>query len=227
MTMYCKIDDLNEIIKSNNISVIFVDIDDTLYDYKFAHRKALNECYQNSFLAKGIISFSEFKEKYRYYRDLITNQFKYNGSTRSRILAFQRMFESLGINSAYTHSLDFENKYWSSIIKNIKPNENLIALLKSNKSKGIKICALSDMQMRFQVEKLKKLRLTRTIEFLVTSEEVGVEKPSASLFKYALNKLSITPDKAIMIGDNYDKDIKGAADIGIKTFHHQFIFTSK
>tara|TARA_Y100000816_G_C25945567_1_gene493212 strand:- start:521 stop:847 length:327 start_codon:yes stop_codon:yes gene_type:complete len=104
----------------------------------------------------------------------------------------------------------------------MEPNNNLIEALKTHKKNGIKVCALSDMQMRIQVEKLKKLKLNKVIDFLVTSEEVGIEKPAKKIFKHALRKLSAEPSRTLMIGDNVKKDIDGALAIGINAFHHKF-----
>ena len=104
----------------------------------------------------------------------------------------------------------------------MEPNQRLIKALKSFKLQGIKVCAVSDMQMRIQVEKLKKLNLHNVIDCLVTSEEVGVEKPAKKIFRYALKKISAKPENTLMIGDNLKKDIEGAAAVGINTYHHKF-----
>ena len=51
------------------------------------------------------------------------------------------------------------------------------------------------MQARFQIKKLEKLKLSKKIDFLVTSEEVGVEKPDLRIFSSALAKLNIKKDQ--------------------------------
>ena len=77
------------------------------------------------------------------------------------------------------------------------------------------------MQATFQVEKLKKLNLSKYIDFLVTSEEAGAEKPDKKIFNLALQKMKLSKSKVIMIGDNIKKDIKGAESIGIKAIYYQ------
>ena len=215
-------DALNRIIDKRNINTIFVDIDDTLYDYEYAHAKSIKYCHEKTNIINKAINFKRFIKDYINCRNLITSKFKNNGSSRSRILALQMLFENYKIKMAYMHAYSFENLYWKTLYKFMEPNNSLIEALKTHKKNGIKVCALSDMQMRIQVEKLKKLKLNKVIDFLVTSEEVGIEKPAKKIFKYALRKLSAEPSRTLMIGDNIKKDIEGALAIGINTFHHKF-----
>ncbi len=215
-------DTLNRIIDKKNINTIFVDIDDTLYDYEYAHAKSIKYCYENSKIINKEINFKQFNQDYRNCRNLITSKFKNNGSSRSRILALQMLFENYKIKMAYMHAYKFENLYWKTLYKFMEPNKNLIESLRTHKKNGIKVCAISDMQMRIQVEKLKNLKLNDVIDFLVTSEEVGTEKPAKKIFKHALRKLSAVPSRAIMIGDSIKKDIDGALAMGMNTFHHKF-----
>lgn len=215
-------DDINNIVDKKNINTIFVDIDDTLYDYEYAHAKSIKYCFENFKVINKDINFNRFNQDYRNCRNIITTKFKNNGSSRSRILALQMLFEDYELNMAHIHAYQFENLYWKTLYKFIEPNKNLIECLRAHKQNGVKICALSDMQMRIQVEKLKTLKLNNVIEFLVTSEEVGIEKPAKKIFKHALRKLSAKPSRTLMIGDSIKKDIEGAMAMGINTLHHKF-----
>ena len=50
---------------------------------------------------------------------------------------------------------------------------------------------------------------------MVTSEEVGVEKPEPAAFLTALERLGVSAGEAVFIGDNPDGDIRGAIGAGI------------
>ena len=60
---------------------------------------------------------------------------------------------------------------------------------------------------------------------LVTSEEVGKEKPHPYMFMSALQKVDLKANEVCMIGDNFKKDIKGSASLGIESiwFNHERI----
>jgi FMN phosphatase YigB (HAD superfamily) len=50
------------------------------------------------------------------------------------------------------------------------------------------------------------------------SEEIGVTKPGAGIFRHALDKLAITPadyGRVVMVGNHLARDIKGANALGL------------
>jgi putative hydrolase of the HAD superfamily len=66
-----------------------------------------------------------------------------------------------------------------------------------------------------QRDKIAGAQLDDAFDAIVVSGEVGVGKPDARVFQRALDLLDVTPDKALMVGDNLVCDIQGAQDIGI------------
>ena len=90
-------------------------------------------------------------------------------------------------------------------------------ILKCNE-KNIPICCLTDLTAEIQFRKVLKLNLEYNIKYIVTSEEVGIEKPNKKMFQRALEKLRLSTDQVIMIGDSVDKDIWGAEEMGITSF---------
>ena len=48
------------------------------------------------------------------------------------------------------------------------------------------------MLLSIQVEKLLKMKLGKLVNYLVTSEEVGAEKPNKKIFSIALKKLTVS-----------------------------------
>ncbi|HEX7036549.1 MAG TPA: HAD family hydrolase, partial [Pseudomonadales bacterium] len=54
------------------------------------------------------------------------------------------------------------------------------------------------------------------IDCVVVSEEVGVRKPDAEIFRIAADRLGIAPARSWFIGDNPTIDIVGARDAGFR-----------
>ena len=217
-----ELDDLLDLDLSM-VKGILIDIDDTLYSYVDSHQKALSFCvtkFQEEFCSLNqSIDAKTFESLYRTARDNVTIRLKPNGACRSRLLAFQEIFESIGeltFHDAYQHALEFEESYWSVLINNMERNEKMFLFVEKCLLNNLKVCAVSDMQTSFQIRKLIKLGY-KDIS-LVTSEEVGVEKPDEAIFYYALNKINLKPEQVIMIGDSYAKDILGATNIGIQAY---------
>ena len=61
-----------------------------------------------------------------------------------------------------------------------------------------------------------KLGIKPFIDFYVTSQEAGVDKPAPGIFNLALQKAKLRPDEVIYAGDQYESDIVGARGVGIQ-----------
>lgn len=205
-------------IDLSGLKGLLIDIDNTLYDYSTAHAVALSTvsgAFQR--LCPGTLPSEEFHKRYRASRTSVTQRLLGQGACRSRFLAFQELLEQLGVPGAYVLAGELEDAYWGALIEAMQPNHALIDRIRAARAEGCKICAVTNMQARIQVAKLIKLGLEQTIDYLVTSEEVGCEKPSTLMFTTALEKLGLDASQAIMIGDSQTDDIEAAQRIGLKT----------
>lgn len=67
-----------------------------------------------------------------------------------------------------------------------------------------------------QREKLVRSGLIDRFETVVISAEVGRGKPHRSVYDEMLRRLDLPPEACIMVGDNFDKDVAGAQEVGIR-----------
>jgi FMN phosphatase YigB (HAD superfamily) len=51
-------------------------------------------------------------------------------------------------------------------------------------------------------------------EHIVISQELGVTKPSPRIFREAINRISISPERSVYVGDNLEVDAIGAVQYG-------------
>jgi HAD superfamily hydrolase (TIGR01509 family) len=63
---------------------------------------------------------------------------------------------------------------------------------------------------------LQRLDLARHLDFVLDSQEEGVEKPDPRFFRLALERAGVGPDEAGYIGDLYSVDVLGARRAGIR-----------
>lgn len=54
-------------------------------------------------------------------------------------------------------------------------------------------------------------------DFILVSEEAGVKKTDHRIFELAMNKLGLSPEQCLYIGDHPKNDIEGAGLAGMKT----------
>jgi putative hydrolase of the HAD superfamily len=66
-----------------------------------------------------------------------------------------------------------------------------------------------------QREKLAASGLSGYFDIVVVSGDLGVAKPDAAVFRHALSRLPAAGGRAVMVGDNLDRDIGGAIAAGL------------
>jgi putative hydrolase of the HAD superfamily len=200
-------------INLNHIDGILLDLDDTIYSYNNCHNIALEACYKKYNFQ---IEFQEFRLRYRAARNSVTSLLKPQGASRSRLFAFMLMAEEAKIKSSYILAYELDQLYWSSFIKSMKIDIDAFVFLKNCKKINMPICIVTDMTAHIQIRKMRHLGIEDYITHLVTSEEVGAEKPDERMFNTALKKLGVPAERCLMIGDNFEKDVSGAIRLGIK-----------
>jgi putative hydrolase of the HAD superfamily len=89
----------------------------------------------------------------------------------------------------------------------------LAALLK----RGIKLAVVSDAPGREAWLRLCYLNFHHLFDCVVTFEDTGERKPSPAPFLRALQLLNVTASETLMVGDWAERDILGAAQVGITT----------
>ena len=58
---------------------------------------------------------------------------------------------------------------------------------------------------------------TRFLSTIVDSRRVGLQKPDPAIYQYAVGQLGLPPSAIMMIGDSFERDIRPAASIGMRT----------
>lgn len=66
-------------------------------------------------------------------------------------------------------------------------------------------------------ELMDKMGLRIYFDFVLSSSAIGKRKPHPAIFRSALDNFNIYPNQAVMVGDNYEADILGARQLGMKT----------
>jgi HAD superfamily hydrolase (TIGR01549 family) len=72
-------------------------------------------------------------------------------------------------------------------------------------------------QPREMVPALVRDQVLELVDALVLDSLCGFSKPSPAIFQLAVEKLSVDPSRALMIGDRLDNDIEPAERLGIAT----------
>ena len=195
------------------IKVIFFDLDNTLYDYYYANDRALDFVYK-ILKRKKNISKDEFIKKYNQSKKEIRKELNHSPDSHDRMVYFQRMGENLNLDLNFT--LKLYEEYYKYFLKNIKPKKDLLKTFKEIKKRKLKILILTNEVIETQLEKIKKLGVIKYIDYIISSENVGIDKTDKKIFSYAIKKVKRNPNEILMVGDNEVEDILKAKKVKIK-----------
>ncbi len=189
---------------------IFIDLDNTLYDYEIAHKFALNNTAK---LAEDLITIrkNEFIKMYNEGRNKTKNDLGDSPSSHSRLLYIQNAIEMYTSKTQAKTILQLQQAYWHYFIVHSTLFPGVTDILSDIKMLNLPIVIITNLTVQIQLRKIHKLRLEPYIDYVVTSEEVGVEKPNESIFIRALEKSNCKKDDLVwMIGDCPKSDMYGA-----------------
>lgn len=195
---------------------LLTDLDDTLTKSNKIYNVALE--YAAKFLSdKYGLNDRKFYELAKEKYVVISRNFPTVHTRHSRILVFRQVLDEI-MDSKYDLSLlpEVEDIYWEYFLRHIEVYDQVIPTLAKIKDAGIKIAIVSDGDLSMRIRKVQAVGLLPYVDEIVASEEVIFEKPFSAIFTLALSKLAVDPPHAVMLGNNYKNDIRGAQMVGIR-----------
>jgi putative hydrolase of the HAD superfamily len=196
------------------IQCAIFDFDNTLYDYDICNNSALDSVY-NFLFHNYCISFEECKNVYSQINSNIKFANNYANKFNKHIY-FKQLVEHFSLP---LHTIqELVNLYDASFYAKLAVHDYVIQVLQLLRKNNVKICILSNNNFRQQYNKLKELQLLEFIDCIQTSDEVGYEKPSKTIFLALFEKLSLDPKHCIFVGDNFSHDIQPSKELGMLSF---------
>ncbi len=187
---------------------VLLDMDNTLYPYEPAHRAGYKEVVTKAHQTLGV-GPADFGAAYDQARDEVKARLRQTASSHSRLLYFQRTLEILGLGSQVLMSLELEQAYWRAFLLEARLFAGARGFLDDLRLLGIPVVIVTDLTAQIQFRKLVFFGLEAYVDYVVTSEEAGVEKPDIAPFLLALEKLAMDPECVWVVGDHAARDVAG------------------
>lgn len=92
--------------------------------------------------------------------------------------------------------------------------DDVLSTLKTLKERGL-ILGLLTHATKDTLSLHRKLGLEHYLDFVVTSQEAGADKPKPAIFLAALDRAGVKAFEALHVGDQYQLDVAGARGVGI------------
>ena len=203
------------------IKHIFFDLDRTLWDFEKNSQHALKLLFCKYDLKKYVRQFYDFFYTYKSINsDLWVKYGKGNISKEElRVVRFKKTLEKF---NCFDRELaaQISNDYIdiSPSLKNLFPNT--IESLKALKFQDYNLHIITNGFREVQLKKMTNCNMIHFFDVIVSSEDIGFNKPDQRIFKHALNLAKACPEESLMIGDDLNVDVNGAANVGM----HAFLF---
>lgn len=188
---------------------VLLDLDNTLYDYAPCHRAGMAAAQQLAH-AQLMLEGARFSVSFDQGRQEIKRALGDTPSSHSRLLYFQRALEIAGFASQPYVSLQLEQAYWRAYLETATLFEGALEFVDDLRMANIPMAIVTDLTAQIQMRKIVRLGLEKDIDWIVSSEEIGADKPDPRMFRAALKKIDVNDGPVWMIGDDLEKDMAGA-----------------
>ncbi|MBU0488873.1 MAG: YjjG family noncanonical pyrimidine nucleotidase [Bacteroidetes bacterium] len=197
---------------------IFFDLDRTLYDFDRSAEETFRFLFNKHISPiQPAFDFAAFYSVYKKINDDLWDRYRKNLVTKE-FLKYERFIATLNSVGIYDQELakSIANEYVATgpMHRYIFPYTLEILEYLSGK---YKIHILTNGFSEVQYKKAETTGISKFIDQFITSEEAGVNKPNVDAFVFALKKAGASPEESIMIGDDAEVDISGAAKAGMDT----------
>jgi putative hydrolase of the HAD superfamily len=203
---------------------VFIDLDDTIWDFHANAKLSLQEVYENRNLNRYFEDFEHFFIIYA-KRNLELWEMYGKGEISKEFLMVERFRHPLALMGVDNDELAIQI---GDEFLDILPTKTMlvpyaIELLDYLFPK-YSLTIISNGFVEVQYKKLRSTNIEHYFSHIVLSEAAGALKPDKRIFEYALELNNAIASETVMIGDSYAADIVGARNAGIDqvflTQHH-------
>lgn len=199
---------------------LFIDLDDTVYDFSAASEESFCETYELLQYGRFFDSFEHYLSIYKPYNLELWRIYGEGKITKEELnkRRYSYPLECVGI-----HDQELADTFCKEALSRIPTKGPLmpgaIELLEYLRPK-YRMFILSNGFKELQSRKMHAAGIDKYFDELILSEDIGVNKPNRELYDYALQKTGSILEESLMIGDMFETDIAGAANIGMEQIYY-------
>jgi len=199
---------------------LFFDLDRTLWDFERNSESALRFLFEETKDTHHLPSFNRFLLVYKEVNAKLWKKYGKGKITKEELrdTRFSKTFLKFDIVN------DELSTYFNDQYLEISPLQTVLLpntheTLSALKEEGYHMHIITNGFKEVQLTKLKNCNLIDYFKVIVSSEEIGINKPDIRIFQHAMKEAGATPEISVMIGDDWNVDVMGAERAGMRAIH--------
>lgn len=194
---------------------IFIDLDDTIWDFHANAKSSLHEIYHLKNLHQYFDSFEQYFEIYA-KRNLELWDLYGKGIVTKDFLSLERFLYPLKQVDIHNEELAqaIGTQYLEMLPTRTLLVPHAIEFLNTVATR-FPLTIVSNGFVEVQYRKLRSAGIEHYFDHVVLSEAAQALKPDKRIFEFAMSLNTASPNEVLMIGDSYEADIVGAQNAGI------------
>ncbi|MDE5799682.1 MAG: YjjG family noncanonical pyrimidine nucleotidase [Paramuribaculum sp.] len=203
-------------MKSDKITTVWLDLDDTLIDFTTNAAAALSRMWHEQDVLQRLFPSAEhWALRYEHHNQALWAQYSRAEIERDylRMERFRRPLVEAGMPDTEARRLStaYDPYYLDLLAQGKALMPGAIELLEWLHAHSYTIGIISNGFKEVQHRKIHNAGLEPYIDIIVLSDDIGINKPDPRIYKYAMERAGQPdPSTHLIIGDNPDTDISGA-----------------
>jgi putative hydrolase of the HAD superfamily len=202
-----------------DLEAVLFDLDDTLHDdtlaYKTAARLVSQSIASEYGIGAGALERAYVAQAEGFWSKMTSEQL----TTRIsgvRVTLWTAALATVGIEDARVAQRCADD-YNRLRAESMELFPGALELLADLRERGLKLGLLTNGFSETHREKIALLGLNDAFDAIFIADEVGMLKPDPLLFEHCCHTLGVAPARTAMVGDRYERDVRGAHAAGLRT----------
>lgn len=201
--------------------VLFIDLDNTLYDFTGNSREAYRAVYSLLDYDRWFDDFEHYYTIYEEYNLQLWALYAEGKITKDKLNAERYAHPLLVMQVCDAEAIGA--RFWDEAMKRLPLGSRLMPhareVLEYLRPR-YRMYILSNGFAELQSRKMQSAGIENFFDGVILSEDIGVNKPNPLIFHHALQVAGVDASEVLMIGDNLEADIEGASRVGIDQVYY-------
>lgn len=201
--------------------VLFIDLDNTLYDFTGNSREAYRAVYDLLGYGRWFANFEHYYSIYEEYNLQLWALYAEGKITKEQLNKerYTHPLHVMGVQDAESIGAHF----WEEAMQRLPLGSRLMPYAREILEylrPRYRMYILSNGFTELQSCKMRSAGIDGYFDGVILSEDIGVNKPNPEIYYHALHVAGVDASDALMIGDNFEVDIEGAHRVGMDQVYY-------